>query len=463
VYPSGVTDWAETESGTGPSARVALLTSDGALAASLADDYEVTRPRSSDPGGLLEADVVLLDAAGRDLHALLRVLARHEAPPILVRDPRAAAADVRGYLDAGADAVAGASVRELRARLANLIRLGELTVSLSRREVTRAGAAVHLTPTEFSLLEVLLERPNATVDATRLMSRVWGVEASSATHYLRTYVHRLRRIIEEQPDRPRVLLTERGGYRCQAQPLEAAPVRACAEPDAAVLLDFAAPSSGALRSQLRHSGFQLVRLDDAEALATAGEPAVAASAALVSVTASTLHRIRFVRRSAAFARILLVALVEDADPQSIARALLAGADEAIAVAAPVGEIAARTRALVRLAERQQRRAPRVVRTGGLTIDRGAGRVRLDRDDVVLSRTEYRVLDALAARAGCVVRHDDLLSRVWGDACRGATQYLRVYIASLRSKLEDAGGSPRYLVNEWGVGYRLALLPAEPAG
>jgi two-component system KDP operon response regulator KdpE len=100
----------------------------------------------------------------------------------------------------------------------------------------------------------------------------------------------------------------------------------------------------------------------------------------------------------------------------------------------------------------------MVQTGDLVIDREAKLVSKAGEQVSLTRTEYRLLDALAARVGQMAPHRFLLSTVWGDAFVDDTHYLRVYVGYLRQKLEDDPKHPQYLINEWGMGYRLAALP-----
>ena len=90
---------------------------------------------------------------------------------------------------------------------------------------------------------------------------------------------------------------------------------------------------------------------------------------------------------------------------------------------------------------------RHVASGAIVIDREAQTVTKHGEIVQLTRTEYRLLDALSARLGEVAPHRYLLSTVWGDAYVDDTHYLRVYIGYLRQKLEDNPSEPRYLLNE----------------
>lgn len=162
--------------------------------------------------------------------------------------------------------------------------------------------------------------------------------------------------------------------------------------------------------------------------------------------------------------IPIVALTSGAASVDIVRALDAGADDVVEEGCQATEFLARLRAAIRRYERRATAAApaRKVTTGSLVIDRDAQQVTRQGRQVILTRTEYRLLDALAARVGETAPHRYLLSTVWGDAYVDDTHYLRVYIGYLRNKLEDDPARPRYLINEWGIGYRLATLPLERA-
>jgi len=82
--------------------------------------------------------------------------------------------------------------------------------------VVRDGSEVHLTPTEWGMLEVLVRHRGKLVGQKALLQEVWGPAYASETHYLRVYLAQLRRKLEPEPARPRHLLTEAGmGYRFQ--------------------------------------------------------------------------------------------------------------------------------------------------------------------------------------------------------------------------------------------------------
>jgi two-component system KDP operon response regulator KdpE len=107
--------------------------------------------------------------------------------------------------------VAGAQIRSLRH---DAVRTDELAIDFECRHVTVHGSEVKLTPIEFSLLEQLSTHPDVVLRHRELISAVWGAEYRDETEYLRVYVGRLRRKLEEDPANPKYILTEPGlGYR----------------------------------------------------------------------------------------------------------------------------------------------------------------------------------------------------------------------------------------------------------
>jgi two-component system KDP operon response regulator KdpE len=179
-------------------------------------------------------DLGLPDTAGTEV----RELRGWSMAPVIVLSGRTSAQDKIGALDAGADdyvtkpfsmdelvaRLRAALRREEAARPGTVFRLGRWLVNLTAATVTAApdGAVppgpetVHLTPTEWRLLEVLLRAPGQLIPATRLLEAVWGPGFERNSHYLRFHMARLRRKLEEDPPRPQHLLTEPGmGYRYQ--------------------------------------------------------------------------------------------------------------------------------------------------------------------------------------------------------------------------------------------------------
>jgi two-component system, OmpR family, KDP operon response regulator KdpE len=136
------------------------------------------------------------------------------------------------------------------------------------------------------------------------------------------------------------------------------------------------------------------------------------------------------------------------------RLLEAGADDYVVKPFGMAELMAR----VRVALRRQMRAitgEPIVKAGPLTIDLSARAVMLNGSRLTLTPKEYRLLQVLAQHAGNVVTHQHLLKEVWGSTHVHDTHYLRIFVRKLRQKIEPRPDSPRILVTELGVGYRLA--------
>jgi two-component system, OmpR family, KDP operon response regulator KdpE len=132
-------------------------------------------------------------------------------------------------------------------------------------------------------------------------------------------------------------------------------------------------------------------------------------------------------------------------------ALDAGADDYVVKPFGMDELLARLRAAIRRGAPEPAR-PTVV-TDDFTVDLAAGRVLKDGADVKLTPTEWHLLEVLARNPGRVVDHARLLTEVWGPAYAEQTNYLRVYVATLRRKLEPDAANPRHLLTEAGRGYR----------
>ena len=136
-------------------------------------------------------------------------------------------------------------------------------------------------------------------------------------------------------------------------------------------------------------------------------------------------------------------------------ALDAGADDFIGKPFAVGELLARVRAaLRRSAVLAGTGSGAIFRAGDLAVDLERRLVTRDGNAVHLTPNEYKLLQTLIRHAGKVVTQRQLLVEVWGPQHSGEAQYLRVYMANLRRKLETDPARPRYFLTEPGVGYRL---------
>ena len=136
-------------------------------------------------------------------------------------------------------------------------------------------------------------------------------------------------------------------------------------------------------------------------------------------------------------------------------ALDAGADDYLSKPFSVGELLARVRVAFRHAASTDGAVRSDMRVGDLWIDTVRRRATIGSDDLHLTPTEYKLLVYLAENAGRVLTHSSILRRVWGPTRENETQYLRVFVANLRRKIEAEPANPRYLLTELGVGYRLA--------
>ena len=148
---------------------------------------------------------------------------------------------------------------------------------------------------------------------------------------------------------------------------------------------------------------------------------------------------------------IIVLSVWDQEQQKVA-ALDAGADDYVTKPFGMDELLARLRAAVR------RSAPApdepVVTTPDFTVDLAAKRVTRDGEgDIRLTPTEWQLLEILVRNRGRLVTQRQLLQEVWGPAYESESNYLRVYVAQLRRKLEPEPSRPRYLLTDPGMGYR----------
>jgi two-component system KDP operon response regulator KdpE len=159
------------------------------------------------------------------------------------------------------------------------------------------------------------------------------------------------------------------------------------------------------------------------------------------------------RARSTLAAPVLVLSARTQEAEKIA-ALDAGADDYLTKPFGVGELLARVRAMLRRARATPQPAP-VLRLGDITFDRESRELTLRGEPVHLTPIEFKLFERLARAPGKVLTHRQLLADVWGSEQVDQLQYLRIYMAHLRNKLEDNPAEPRYLITELGVGYRLA--------
>jgi two-component system KDP operon response regulator KdpE len=178
-------------------------------------------------------DLVIVDLGlpGLDGIDVIRGLRGWTTVPIIVVSAREGDTSKVAALDAGADdyVTKPFSITELLARVRASLRrhqpvaddpiveTSDFVVDFVSRRVTRNGAAVHLTPTEWSIVEYLVRHPGRLVTQRQLLQRVWGPQYENETNYLRVHMAAIRRKLEPTPGQPRYFLTDPGvGYRFEA-------------------------------------------------------------------------------------------------------------------------------------------------------------------------------------------------------------------------------------------------------
>jgi len=211
--------------------------------AALEDESTSVLEASTGDGGLALAaaedpDVIVLDLGlpDADGEAVCRALRQRTPAPIVVLSARHSEAQKVALLDAGADDYVTkpfgseefrARIRAQARRASGAIRppgqaplvLGEVTIDFTVPSASRQGQDVHLTRTEWELLRALVAREGRTVTHAQLFRAVWGNVSGDAQQYLRVYVRSLRRKLEADPVRPRLIVTEPGvGYRFEPGP-----------------------------------------------------------------------------------------------------------------------------------------------------------------------------------------------------------------------------------------------------
>jgi two-component system, OmpR family, KDP operon response regulator KdpE len=200
----------------------------------VAHDYEVVLAASGQEG--LDAaarehpDVVILDLGLPDMDGVTVATALRgwSTTPIVVLSARDAEPVKVAALDAGADdyVTKPFAMNEFLARLRAALRRAapteqerdvatpDFTIDLGAKQVRQNGDTLHLTPTEWQIVEVLVRNRGRLVTQQQLLQQVWGPQYERETHYLRIYMSQIRRKLEPDPSRPRYFITEPGmGYR----------------------------------------------------------------------------------------------------------------------------------------------------------------------------------------------------------------------------------------------------------
>ncbi len=210
-----------------------------------------------------------------------------------------------------------------------------------------------------------------------------------------------------------------------------------------------------VRSALEDEGYEVIEADTAAAALklTAGEhPALL----ILDLGLPDRDGIGVIPDVRAWSDVPILVLSARAQEEEKVKALDAGADDYLTKPFGVGELLARTHALLRRRHAAQGNRDPLVAFGTVRVDLARRAVERDGAPVHLTPIEYRLLTALIANANRVLTHRRLLADVWGAGYAESTHYLRIYVARLREKLEPDPARPQHIVTETGVGYRFKL-------
>jgi len=151
-----------------------------------------------------------------------------------------------------------------------------------------------------------------------------------------------------------------------------------------------------------------------------------------------------------FTKAILILSVQNSE-EDIVNALDNGATDYLTKPFRTAELLARIRAAIKRNANEETSS--VLSFGVLTIDLAARVVKKNQDVIKLTSTEFNLLALFAKNEGRVLTHHYILKEVWGNAYQTETQYLRVFVGTLRKKVEDDPNQPKHIITESGVGYR----------
>ncbi len=231
-----------------------------------------------------------------------------------------------------------------------------------------------------------------------------------------------------------------------------------------LVVDDEPPIARTVAANLRARGHEAITVASGEAALTAVETRVP-DCVVLDLGLPGLSGLEVLRRLRTWTAVPVVILTAmDAEREKLA-AFELGADDYVTKPFGMAELIARVRVALRHGERAKGGQPRAhaVEAGDVRIDLDAKLVTREDQPVHLTRTEYALLEVLAVNVGRLCTHRFLLERVWGPGYERESQYLRVYMANLRRKLDDPS-APSIIVTEPGMGYRfVANEPAEHEG
>jgi len=211
-----------------------------------------------------------------------------------------------------------------------------------------------------------------------------------------------------------------------------------------------------LRITLQGHGYRLVEVGTGEEglqQATTRNPDIV----LLDLGLPDMDGIEVTKKFREWSKVPIIVISAREQEEDKIKALDAGADDYLTKPFGAGELLARMRVALRhRVMLQSDREDTEFTLGDLRVNLAKRRVFVKDEEIHLTPIEYRLLTVLINNAGNVVTHTHLLKEVWGPPYTGQTEYLRVYMAQLRRKLEEDPAQPKFLINEPGIGYRLKV-------
>ncbi len=215
-----------------------------------------------------------------------------------------------------------------------------------------------------------------------------------------------------------------------------------------------------IKLELSGEGFRVITAENAsEALELSHE--YRPDIALLDIVLPGISGLELMRELRQRGDLPIILLTAKGSEQDKVRGLEMGADDYLAKPFSPAELSARVRAVLRRAVGVAA-ADKVLRAGELEVDLNHRLVRRNGELVSLTRTEWMLLQHLAANPGKVMLNSELLSKVWGPEYRNDLQYLRVWVSRLRRKLETDPGEPKLIKTFQGIGYMFQAEQEEVA-
>jgi len=208
-----------------------------------------------------------------------------------------------------------------------------------------------------------------------------------------------------------------------------------------------------VRANLEARGYDVqTARDGVEAVEMAGQ--AAPDVVVLDVNMPRMDGIEACRRIREWGNMPIIMLSVRGDEKDKVRALDEGADDYVTKPFGLEELLARIRVALRRSTGQVNAAPSL-RAGDLEIDFANRAVKKRGELLKLTKTEYELLAYLASNSGKVLTHRQILHSVWGPEYGEESEYVRVFIRQLRSKVEDDPSNPQFILTEPRVGYRFA--------